>query len=57
MFDVDKKGFITPQIIIDFIESTRQITEKLKEEIKSEIVDVADEIIDYDSFRYFMLNL
>ena len=57
MFDVNKKGFITPQIIIDFIESTRQITEKLKEEIKSEIVDVADEIIDYDSFRYFMLNL
>lgn len=48
MFDVDKNGFITPQEIIDFIESTRQITEKLKEEIKSEIVGVADEIIDYD---------
>ena len=57
MFDTQKKGFITPQEIINFIESTKQIKESLKSKIKNEIIDVADEIIDIDSFKDFMINL
>ena len=57
MFDTQKKGFITPKEIIDFIESTKQIKENLKETIKNEITDIVDEIIDIDSFKEFMINL
>jgi len=57
MFDIQKKGFITPKEIIDFIESTKQIKEKLKLKIKNEITDIVDEIIDIDTFKEFMVNL
>ena len=57
MFDIQKKGFITPKEIIDFIESTKQIKEKLKLKIKNEITDIVDEIIDIDTFKEFMINL
>ena len=33
MFDKEKKGFITPQKIIDFIESTKHISENLKSQL------------------------
>ena len=56
MFDKEKKGFITPQKIIDFIESTKHISENLKAQITNEIIDLADEIIDYEDFRDFMMN-
>ena len=57
MFDSEKKGFITPQKIIDFIESTRPLTEDLKSQIKNEITDLADEIIEYEMFKFFILNM
>ena len=57
MFDIQKKGFITPKEIIDFVESTKQIKEKLKLKIKNEITDIVDEIIDIDTFKEFMINL
>jgi serine/threonine protein kinase len=56
-FDTDNKGFITPQKIIDFIESTKHISENLKSQIKNEIMDIADEIIDFDDFKNLMWNL
>ena len=56
MFDSEKKGFITPQKIIDFIESTKHITEELKSQITNEITDLADEIIYYEDFKDLMLN-
>ena len=57
MFDTENKGFITPQKIIDFIESTKHINENLKTQIKNEIIDIADEIIDFQDFKQLMLNL
>ena len=57
MFDKEKKGFITPQKIIDFIESTRHINENLKSQIKNEIMDISEEIIDFEEFKNLMLNL
>ena len=56
MFDKEKKGFITPQKIIDFIESTKHISENLKSQLTDEIIHVADEIIDYEDFCDFMMN-
>ena len=56
IFDTDKKGFITPQTIVNFIETTQQMSEDLKLQIKKEIADIADEIIDIDDFKTFMLN-
>jgi len=56
MFDKEKKGFITPQKIIDFIESTKHISENLKAQITNEIIDLADEIIDYEDFRDFFIE-
>ena len=57
MFDTENKGFITPQKIIDFIESTRHINENLKSQIKNEIMDISEEIIDFEEFKNLMLNL
>ena len=57
MFDNEKKGFITPQKIIDFIESSQKINEELKPQIENEIIDLADEIIDLDGFKEFILDL
>ena len=57
MFDAESKGYITPQKIIDFIESTNNINENLKTQIKNEIIDLADEIIDFDNFKHMILNL
>ena len=57
MFDTEGKGFITPQKIIDFIESTKHINEDLKSQIKNEITDMADEIIDFEGFMHLMINL
>ena len=57
MLDNEKKGFITPQKIIDFIESSQKINEELKSQIESEIIDLADEIIDLDGFKEFILDL
>ena len=57
MFDNEKKGFITPHKIIDFIESSQKINEELKSQIENEIIDLADEIIDLDGFKEFILDL
>ena len=57
MFDNEKKGFITPHKIIDFIESSQKINEELKSQIEKEIIDLADEIIDLDGFKEFILDL
>ena len=57
MFDTESKGFITPQKIIDFIETTKTINENLKTQIKNEILDLADENIDFENFKHMMLNL
>ena len=57
MFDNDKKGFITPKKIIGFIESNQEINENLKSQIEKEIIDLADEIIDINGFKDFIMNL
>ena len=57
LFDKDKKGFITPSEITDFIQSNKNINEKTKKKIKKEILDIADEIIDYEEFKIFMLTI
>ena len=57
MFDTESKGFITPQKIIDFIETTKTINENLKTQIKNEILDLADEIINFENFKHMMIDL
>ena len=56
MFDSENKGVITPLKIIDFIESYKAIPEELKSHIKKEIIDFAEDIMDYDDFKAFMLG-
>ena len=57
LFDKEKKGFITPTEIIDFIQSNKNMNEETKQKIKNEILDIADEIIDRDEFDLFMINM
>jgi calcium-dependent protein kinase len=57
LFDTERKGFITPSEIIDFIQSHKQINEELKRLIKEEILDITDEIIDAEEFKRLMINL
>ena len=57
LFDKDKKGFITPAEIIDFIQSNKNINDDIKKKIKNEILDIADEIIDREEFKIFMITL
>jgi len=57
LFDTEKKGFITPSEISDFIQSHKKINEELKLLIKEEILDIADEIIDVEEFKRLMINL
>jgi calcium-dependent protein kinase len=57
LFDTEKKGFITPSEICDFIQSHKQINEDLKRLIKEEILDISDEIIDFEEFKRLMINL
>ena len=57
LFDKDKKGFITPSEIIDFIQSSKDINKETKQKIKDEILDIADEIIDRDEFDLFMITM
>ena len=57
LFDTEKKGFITPSEISDFIQSHKKINEEVKQLIKEEILDIADEIIDVEEFKRLMINL
>ena len=57
LFDKDKKGFITPTEIIDFIQANKNMNEETKQKIKNEILDIADEIIDRDEFDLFMITM
>ena len=57
LFDKDKKGFITPNEIIDIIQGERNISNEVKNQIKGEILEVADEIIDCEEFKNLMFYL
>ena len=57
LFDKDKKGFITPSDIINFIQSNKHISEELKQKIKDEILDETDEIIDLEEFKVMMITM
>ena len=57
LFDKNKKGFITPSEIIDFIQNTRHVNDKNKQKIKEEILGVADEIIEPEEFKTLMLTM
>ena len=57
LFDKEKKGFITPSEISDFIQSHKNIDEDIKQLVKEEILDIADEIIDVEEFKRLMINL
>jgi serine/threonine protein kinase len=57
LFDKEKKGFITPSEIIDFINSTKKVNEDVKKKIKDEILDIADEIIDIEEFKSLMITM
>ena len=57
LFDKDKKGFITPSEIIEFIQSNKHITEETEQKIKEEILDIGDEIIDREEFKLLMINM
>ena len=57
LFDTEKKGFITPLEIIDFIQEKRNINDDVKKAIKEEILDIGDEIIDVKEFKNIMYSL
>ena len=57
LFDKDKKGFITPSEIIDFIQSNKNVSEEVKQKIKDEILVIADEIIDCEEFKILMITM
>ena len=57
LFDTKKRGFITPLEICDFIQSHTHISEDIKEKVKEEILDITDEIIDFDEFKRLMIDL
>ena len=57
LFDTEKKGFITPSEIIDFIQEKRNINDDVKKAIKEEILDIGDEIIDLKEFKNIMYSL
>ena len=57
LFDTEKKGFITPSEIIDFIQEKRNINDDVKKAIKEEILDIGDEIIDVKEFKNIMYSL
>ena len=57
LFDTEKKGFITPLEICDFIQTHKHINEEVKQLIKEEILDISDEIIDVEEFKRLMINL
>ena len=57
LFDTEKKGFITPSEIADFIQSHKNISTELKKKIKNEILNIADEIIELEDFKKLMINL
>ena len=57
LFDTQKKGFITPGEIADFIQSNKHFSDEVKQKIKEEILDVTDEIIDCNEFKKLLLSL
>ena len=57
LFDIEKKGFITPSEIINFIQSKKHFNKELKQKIKEEILDIADEIIDIEEFKVMMITM
>ena len=57
LFDTEKKGIITPQEIADFIQSHKNISPEIKKEIKDEISNTADEIIELEDFKKLMIDL
>ncbi len=57
LFDKEKNGFITPSEIIDFIQNSRKISDEVKNSIKNEILEIADEIIDLEEFKRIMMSL
>ena len=58
LFDKEKKGFITPAEIIDFIHAKKTVkNDDFEQKIKNEILDIADEIIDVEEFKAMMLTM
>ena len=57
LFDKDKKGFITPSEIVDFIQSNKNFNDKAKQKMKNEILDISDEIIDLEEFKILMMTM
>ena len=57
LFDKDKKGFITPNEIISIIEANRNVSKEAKQAIREEILEISDEIIDFNEFKNLMLSL
>ena len=56
LFDKDKKGFITINEIIDVI-AVNIVKDDIRKSIKEELEEVADDIIDFNEFKYLMLSL
>ena len=57
LFDTQKKGFITPIEIADFIQSSKNVSNEIKEKIKEEILKVTEEIIDFEEFKRILITL
>ena len=57
LFDTQKKGFITPTEIADFIQSSKHVSNEIKEKIKEEILNVSDEIIDCEEFKKILITM
>ena len=57
LFDEEKRGFITPGQIADFIQMKKHIKDDIKQKISDEILEISEDIIDLEEFKRLMLSL
>ena len=57
LFDVNNCGFITPSQVVDTLLNDDKISNGVKQMMKNEVVNVGDEIMEFEDFRNLMFTL
>ena len=57
LFDVNNCGFITPSQVVDTLLNDDKISNGIKQMMKNEVVNVGDEIMEFEDFRNLMFTL